>query len=154
MGRLGTRTKEHSSLVGWLASYYAVFEPHWQVAMTDARATGSVTWKNETYSFENVPFYAEKNWGGAFPIKWYCWCQCNSFDGFIDKENSLSVTAGGGTQKIPLGQTESKWFQCTTRVFLRGDSLARRYGIAHFPLRLLEHDRETHRRCEAFRGYT
>ena len=101
----GDSEQGQKSTAGWLASY-AVFEPHWQVTMADARATGSVTWKNETYSFENVPFYAEKNWGGAFPIKWY-WCQCNSFDGFIDKENSLSVTAGGGTRKIPLGQTES-----------------------------------------------
>jgi len=95
------------STAGWLASY-AVFEPHWQVTMADGRATGSVTWKNRTYTFQNAPFYAEKNWGGAFPIKWY-WCQCNSFDGWMTTSDgrSLSVTAGGGTRKIPLGQTES-----------------------------------------------
>lgn len=43
-----------------------------------------------------------QNWGGAFPSKWY-WVQCNAFDGY----DRLSVTAGGGTRKIPLGQTES-----------------------------------------------
>ena len=101
----GDTTLGQKSTAGWLASY-AVFEPHWQVTMADARVTGSVTWKGDTYTFEDVPFYAEKNWGGAFPIKWY-WCQCNSFDGFTDKHNTLSVTAGGGTRKIPLGQTES-----------------------------------------------
>lgn len=95
------------STAGWLASY-RVFEPHWQVTMADARATGSVTWKGQKYYFEDAPFYAEKNWGGAFPIKWY-WCQCNSFDGFTTTRDgkTLSVTAGGGTRKIPLGQTES-----------------------------------------------
>ena len=94
------------STAGWLASY-KVFEPHWQVTLADARATGTVTWKGRTYTFKDAPFYAEKNWGGAFPIKWY-WCQCNSFDGFTDKNGkTLSVTAGGGTRKIPLGQKES-----------------------------------------------
>ena len=93
------------STAGWLASY-KVFEPHWQVTMADGRATGSVTWKDKTYKFENAPFYAEKNWGGAFPIKWY-WCQCNSFEGYTSDGQSLSVTAGGGTRKIPLGQKES-----------------------------------------------
>jgi len=94
------------STAGWLASY-AVFEPHWQVTMADGRATGTVTWKGEAYNFQNVPFYAEKNWGGAFPSKWY-WVQCNSFDGYCtdDGLTRLSVTAGGGRRKIPFGQTE------------------------------------------------
>jgi tocopherol cyclase len=93
------------STAGWLASY-RVFEPHWQVFLADARATGTLTWKNTTYTFQDAPLYAEKNWGGAFPIKWY-WCQCNSFDGYITNGESLSVTAGGGTRKIPFGQKES-----------------------------------------------
>lgn len=94
------------STAGWLASYQ-VFEPHWQVTMADGRATGSVTWNGKAYDFENAPFYAEKNWGGAFPMKWY-WCQCNCFEGYTNTgEPTLSVTAGGGTRKIPFGQTES-----------------------------------------------
>ena len=97
------------STAGWLASYQ-VFEPHWQVTMADGRASGFVTWKTnndtKTFHFQDAPFYAEKNWGGAFPIKWY-WCQCNSFDGWTSNGKSLSVTAGGGTRKIPLGQKES-----------------------------------------------
>lgn len=89
------------STAGWLASY-PVFEPHWQITMALARASGTITWKGKTYNFKDMPFYAEKNWGGAFPIKWY-WVQCNSF---IDQPN-LAVTAGGGTRKLPfLGTTE------------------------------------------------
>ena len=89
------------STAGWLAGF-AVFEPHWQVTLADARATGSVNWNGTRYNFTDAPFYAEKNWGGAFPSKWY-WVQCNAFEGY----DRLSVTAGGGTHKIPLGQTES-----------------------------------------------
>eukprot|EP00978_Attheya_sp_CCMP212_P026654 scaffold88174_cov57-Attheya_sp.AAC.1 len=99
------KTAHQKSTAGWLASS-SVFEPHWQVTMADGRATGSVRWKNTTYNFADAPFYAEKNWGGSFPSKWY-WAQCNAFDGYTEKDGThLSVTAGGGTRKIPLGKTE------------------------------------------------
>jgi len=103
----GDTDQPQKSTAGWLAKY-SVFEPHWQVTLADARATGTIRWKNTTYTFQDAPFYAEKNWGGAFPLKWY-WTQCNSFDGYyyLDKgEKPLAVTAGGGTRKIPFGQKE------------------------------------------------
>jgi tocopherol cyclase len=92
---------DQKSTAGWLASF-SVFEPHWQVTLADARATGRISWKNKTYSFVNAPFYAEKNWGAALPSKWY-WTQCNAFDGY----EQLSVTAGGGIRKIPFGRREA-----------------------------------------------
>lgn len=95
----GDTEQGQKSTAGWLASY-AVFEPHWQVTMADGRASGHVVWKGERYKIKNAPFYAEKNWGGSFPIKWF-WCQCNSFDNNF-KNLPLSVTAGGGTRKLPL----------------------------------------------------
>lgn len=98
----GDKDRTQKSTAGWLASF-AVFEPHWQVTLADARATGSVRWKNRTFSFIDQPFYAEKNWGKALPMKWY-WTQCNSFVGYTDKSNALAVTAGGGTRKVPFGQ--------------------------------------------------
>jgi tocopherol cyclase len=58
----GTRPEEQKSTAGWLASF-PVFEPHWQILLADARASGRVVWKNTTYQFHDVPFYAEKNWG-------------------------------------------------------------------------------------------
>ena len=91
-------SKQQKSTAGWLASLN-VFEPHWQVTMADARASGFVMWNNTRYEFEDEPFYAEKNWGAALPSKWY-WTQCNSFEGY----NQLSVTAGGGVRKLPFGQ--------------------------------------------------
>ncbi|CAB9523910.1 tocopherol cyclase [Seminavis robusta] len=91
---------------GWLASF-AVFEPHWQVTLADARVSGTVKWKNSTYNFQNAPLYAEKNWGKALPSKWY-WTQCNSFEGYTkDPSKALSVTAGGGIRQVPFGKQEA-----------------------------------------------
>lgn len=91
---------------GWL-SFFSVFEPHWQVTLADARATGSLTWRNTTFMFENVPFYAEKNWANALPRKWF-WTQCNFFTNYRD----LTVTGGGGIRSIPFGRTESLGMIC------------------------------------------
>lgn len=102
----GNRSNQKST-AGWLARY-SIFEPHWQVTMADGRASGSVTWDGIEYNFTNAPFYAEKNWGGSFPSKWY-WLQCNDFSGYTsaDGASRLSLTAGGGIRKLPLGKTES-----------------------------------------------
>eukprot|EP00536_Pseudo-nitzschia_multiseries_P005209 jgi/Psemu1/238333/estExt_Genewise1.C_950041 len=86
---------------GWLSSF-PIFEPHWQVTMADALASGRVNWNGTEYKFKDQPFYAEKNWGNALPSKWY-WTQCNSFD---NVEGELSVTAGGGIRKLPFGKEE------------------------------------------------
>ena len=92
-------TKQKST-GGWLSSF-PVFEPHWQVTIADALASGSVNWNGTQYKFKDQPFYAEKNWGDALPSKWY-WTQCNSFDNYGD----LTVTAGGGVRKLPFGKEE------------------------------------------------
>jgi tocopherol cyclase len=97
----GTNVSDQKSTAGWLSSF-PIFEPHWQITLADARATGSIIWKGRTYRFSNAPFYAEKNWGAALPRKWY-WTQCNSFVGY----EQLSVVAGGGIRKIPFGKEEA-----------------------------------------------
>jgi tocopherol cyclase len=106
-----SRSQQHAT-AGWLSSY-SVFEPHWQVTLADARATGYATWNGKRYDFVNAPFYAEKNWGGSFPSKWY-WVQCNSFEGFTSSDGSsrLSLTAGGGIRKVPFGKKEDLGMVC------------------------------------------
>ena len=84
------------STAGWLASF-PVFEPHWQITMANARASGSINWNGTIYKFDDAPFYGEKNWGGAFPTKWF-WTQCNSFDQYSD----LAFTSGGGIRQLPF----------------------------------------------------
>lgn len=60
------------STAGWLASF-PVFEPHWQITMAHARASGSINWNGTTYEFEDAPFYGEKNWGMyGFLLKRLC----------------------------------------------------------------------------------
>ena len=93
--------QQQKSTGGWLSSF-PVFEPHWQVTIADALASGSINYNGTQYKFKDQAFYAEKNWGHALPSKWY-WTQCNSFDNY---EGELSVTAGGGIRKLPFGKEE------------------------------------------------
>lgn len=88
------------STAGWL-SFLPIFEPGWQVLMAHGLATGWIDWQGQRYAFESAPLYAEKNWGGAFPQKWF-WIQCNAFDRCPD----LTLTAVGGRRKV-LGWSES-----------------------------------------------
>jgi len=99
--RRSHKAQRQKSTGGWLSSF-PIFEPHWQVTIADALASGRVNWNGTEYIFKDQPFYAEKNWGNALPSKWY-WTQCNAFDN-IDAE--LSVTAGGGVRKLPFGKEE------------------------------------------------
>ncbi|MEL6138865.1 MAG: tocopherol cyclase family protein [Cyanobacteria bacterium J06628_6] len=95
----GNPTEPQQPTAGWL-SFLPVFEPGWQVLMAHGLATGWVDWQGQRYEFENAPAYAEKNWGGAFPIKWF-WMQCNAFD-----EPDLTLTAVGGLRDV-LGRQET-----------------------------------------------
>ncbi|MEM6252042.1 MAG: tocopherol cyclase family protein [Cyanobacteria bacterium P01_D01_bin.156] len=100
----GTPTPQ--STAGWL-SQLQIFEPGWQILMAHGWATGWFEWttleRNPIHRFEftKVPAYAEKNWGGAFPKKWF-WIQCNAFD----NEPDLTLTSGGGIRQV-LGYHES-----------------------------------------------
>lgn len=96
------------STAGWL-SKLQFFEPGWQILMAHGKATGWFEWNDpsrdpthpERFEFSSAPAYAEKNWGGAFPQKWF-WLQCNAFE----HDHDLSVTSGGGIRKV-LGWEES-----------------------------------------------
>jgi len=82
------------STAGWVSSF-PIFEPGWQILMAHGWATGWIDWNGKLYEFTNAPAYGEKNWGGAFPQKWF-WLNCNSFDG----ESDLALTAGGGRRGV------------------------------------------------------
>ena len=124
----GTPGDTQKSTAGWLAAL-PVFEPHWQVVQAHGWASGTVQWGDKEYTFDRAPLYAEKNWGGQFPQKWF-WVQCNSFrsrdspagagdppasagagnndddgdgDGFAagsSRMTTTSVTAGGGRREL------------------------------------------------------
>ncbi|MFQ3629933.1 MAG: tocopherol cyclase family protein, partial [Cyanobacteriota bacterium] len=96
----GECDRPQQATAGWL-SRFQIFEPGWQILMAHGLATGWVEWDGTRYCFSQAPAYAEKNWGGAFPQKWF-WIQCNAFDGEAD----LALTAGGGRRRV-LGWMES-----------------------------------------------
>jgi len=90
----GSTGSLQQSTAGWL-SFLPIFEPGWQILMAHGLATGWIEWQGMRYSFANAPAYSEKNWGRAFPQKWF-WLNCNSFDG----EPDLALTAGGGRRGV------------------------------------------------------
>jgi tocopherol cyclase len=95
----GEPGRSQQSTAGWL-SQFQIFEPGWQILMAHGLASGWIEWKGKRYAFENAPAYSEKNWGGAFPQKWF-WLNCNAFD-----HPDLALTAGGGRRNV-LGLMES-----------------------------------------------
>lgn len=89
------RSKQKAT-AGWLAAF-PVFEPHWQICMAGGLSTGWIEWDGERFEFQNAPSYSEKNWGGAFPRKWF-WVQCNVFKG---ASGEVALTAAGGLRQLP-----------------------------------------------------
>lgn len=92
----GDPDRAQQSTAGWL-SQLQIFEPGWQILMAHGFATGWIEWNDRRYEFTNAPAYSEKNWGGAFPTKWF-WFNCNAFD----HEPDLALTAGGGRRQVLL----------------------------------------------------
>jgi tocopherol cyclase len=90
----GNPKNYQQSTAGWLSSLQ-IFEPGWQILMAHGLATGWIDWNGKIYEFTDAPAYGEKNWGGAFPKKWF-WLNCNSFEGKPD----LALTAGGGRRGV------------------------------------------------------
>ena len=90
----GNPQSSQQATAGWL-SYLPLFDPGWQVTMAHGLATGWIEWHNQTYHFQDAPAYSEKNWGTAFPKKWF-WLNCNSFD----NAQNLALTAAGGIRQV------------------------------------------------------
>ena len=90
----GNQNAPQQSTAGFL-SFLQIFEPGWQILMAHGLASGWIDWNGKRYEFTNAPAYGEKNWGGAFPQKWF-WLNCNCFD----REPDLALTAGGGRRGV------------------------------------------------------
>lgn len=92
------------STAGWLAAF-PVFEPHYQVLISKGSTVGSMRVERNDgdevhYDLDDATVYLEKNWGGAFPSKWW-WIQANTF------ASDLTVTSTAARRSIPLlGQDE------------------------------------------------
>ncbi|NCJ05799.1 tocopherol cyclase [Synechococcales cyanobacterium C] len=94
----GHPQQRQQSTAGWLSRWH-IFEPGWQILMAHGLATGWVDWRGERFTFQEAPAYAEKNWGGAFPQRWF-WLNCNRFGVDPDDDSDLTLTAGGGRRQV------------------------------------------------------
>jgi tocopherol cyclase len=92
----GTRGGQGRCTATWL-SHLPVFEPGYQVLMAHgiAAAGSSVLYDGECWDLSGAALYCEKNWGAAFPSKWW-WVQANAFPDIPD----LTVTALGARRSI------------------------------------------------------
>ncbi|KAK2661208.1 hypothetical protein Ddye_007741 [Dipteronia dyeriana] len=66
-------------------------------ASVEGTAKSWIEWDGERFEFKDAPSYSEKNWGGAFPRKWF-WVQCNVFEG---ASGEVALTAAGGLRQLP-----------------------------------------------------
>ncbi|KAH9799562.1 Tocopherol cyclase [Citrus sinensis] len=70
----------------------------WEYSTRPVYGWGWIEWDGERFEFQDAPSYSEKNWGGAFPRKWF-WVQCNVFEGATGE---VALTAGGGLRQLPV----------------------------------------------------
>lgn len=42
-----------------------------QYSLRQTLIAGWIEWGDERFEFKDAPSYSEKNWGGAFPRKWF-----------------------------------------------------------------------------------
>jgi hypothetical protein len=72
---------------------------YWHPHVLGARVAGHVSLVGETWSFDGARGYAEKNWGGGFPSRWW-WGQAS---GIGDDEGACVAFAGGDVSLGPVG---------------------------------------------------
>lgn len=84
----------------WLTRFQ-IFEPGWQIISAFALSTGTLQdWHGRVFRFDNAPTYIEKNWGSAFPSRWF-WLQCNVFDEIREQ----APASWPGESDTPLAMT-------------------------------------------------
>lgn len=91
----------------WLPALGQYWHPH----LLSARADGEIRIGSERYSLDGARVYAEKNWGSAFPRRWW-WGQAHDFE-----RDDVCVAFAGG--ELGLG------FSATAVVVRVGGELVR-----------------------------
>ena len=87
--------------MGWAMHVPDVTNIAWYPAHADARFSGTIFYRGETYVFENAPGYQDRNWGRTFP-EWWAWIAASHFEGYPD----TALAIGGGKPMI-LGMTDA-----------------------------------------------
>ena len=51
---------------------------YWHPYCLGGKASGTVEYGGESWSFDGAKLYAERNWGAGFPLRWW-WGQAHDF---------------------------------------------------------------------------
>ena len=79
---------------GGIFSSVPFLNQYWQPYRLGGKASGTVEFGGETWSFDGATLYAERNWGAGFPERWW-WGQAHDFDGA-----DVSVAFSGGLLEL------------------------------------------------------
>ena len=63
---------------GGVFSAIPVLNQYWHTYSLGGRASGTVEYAGDSWTFENAKLYAERNWGAGFPLRWW-WGQAHDF---------------------------------------------------------------------------
>ena len=75
---------------GGIFSSIPFLNQYWHPYRLGGKASGTVEFSDETWSFDGALLYAERNWGAGFPERWW-WGQAHDFGGA-----DISVAFSGG----------------------------------------------------------
>jgi tocopherol cyclase len=75
---------------GGIFSSIPFLNQYWHPYRLGGKASGTVEFSGGTWSFDNAPLYAERNWGAGFPERWW-WGQAHDFG-----DADVSVAFSGG----------------------------------------------------------
>jgi tocopherol cyclase len=79
---------------GGIFSSIPFLNQYWHPYRLGGKASGTVEFGGETWTFDDAPLYAERNWGAGFPERWW-WGQAHDFGG-----DDVSVAFSGGLLQL------------------------------------------------------
>ena len=79
---------------GGVFSSIPFLNQYWHPYRLGGKASGTVEFGGDTWSFDGALLYAERNWGAGFPERWW-WGQAHDFDGA-----DVSVAFSGGLLQL------------------------------------------------------
>ncbi len=79
---------------GGLFSSVPFLNQYWHPYRLGGKASGTVQFGGESWSFDGAPLYSERNWGAGFPERWW-WGQAHDFH-----DADVSVAFSGGQLRL------------------------------------------------------
>lgn len=75
---------------GGIFSAIPFLNQYWHPYYLGGRASGTVEYGEQSWTFDNAKLYAERNWGAGFPLRWW-WGQAHDFG-----DDDVCVAFSGG----------------------------------------------------------